>query len=124
MSAFLVNAEGMASNPHPELGFSDAAASRGVPSAQPEHGQVARAALTRCLGQGASQGSGLFGARMMRLANPVLQALPATPNGWILDEKDKSLQNRLMVIMGCNRTGRLYRLELQKEAEIGHDLKS
>lgn len=74
---------------------------------------MARAALTPCLGEGALQGGGLFGARMMRLANPVLQALPATPNGWRLDEKDKSLENRLMVIMGCNWTGRLgiiYRL--------------
>lgn len=68
---------------------------------------VRAALITQCLGEGASQGSGSFGARMLRLANPVLQALPATPNGWILDEKDKSLENRAMVIMGCNRTGRL-----------------
>lgn len=58
-------------------------------------------------GGGGFAGRGLFGARMLTLPNPVLQALPATPNGWILDEKDKSLENRLMVIMGCNRTGSL-----------------
>lgn len=102
-----MNAEGVASNPHTELWFKDAAASGGVSSAQPEHGQMVRAALTQCLGAGALQGSGLFGTRMLRLANSVLHTLPATPNGWILEEKDKSLENRLMVFMGCNRTGRL-----------------
>lgn len=102
----------MASNPY-RAQVQRCSSLTGVSTAQPEHGQVVRAALTRCLGKRALQTSGLFGARMMRLANPVLQALPATPNGWIPDEKDKSLENRLMVIMGCNRTGRLgiiYRL--------------
>lgn len=69
---FCVNAEGMASNPHTELGFKDAAASQGVSTAQLEHNQMVRAALTQCLGERALQGSGFFGARVLRLANPVL----------------------------------------------------
>lgn len=102
-----MNADSVASNPHTEPRLKDAAAPGGVSSAQPEHGQMVRAALTRCLGEEDSQGSGLFRARMLRLANPVLHALPATPNAWTLEEKDKSLENRLMVFMGCNRTSKL-----------------
>lgn len=54
----------------------------------------------------ASVWSGLFGVSMCETGQPCA-VHPACYTQWIPDEKEKSLESKLVAVMGCNRPGRV-----------------